>query len=185
MAASRSAQLVQPYLERPGAAAWRQKRLELLQPEEKQRLAKRRWEAAPFVFLVALVFAAAFAYMYLDAKIGVAGLEINDLETQIQEKQTLTLRTELEIGVLSSLARVESYAKLHLGMVYPDIGAVQYLDQQVSNMLAAELAALAAEAPEPAPEPEAKRRPLLTAWAELISSYFFGAALAISDEQLI
>jgi len=181
MIASRSAQLAQPYLERPGATAWQQKRLELLQPEEKQRLAKRRWEAAPVVLLVALVFTAAFAYMYLDAKIGVAGREINALETQIQERQTLSLRAELEIGVLSSLARIESYAKLHLGMVYPDIGAVQYLDQRVSNKLTAELAALAAKAPEPEPAPEAKRRPLLTAWTELFNGYFSGRAPAIKD----
>jgi cell division protein FtsL len=179
MAASRSAQLAQPYLEQIYDAQWRRKRLELLKPGQEQRLAKRRWEAVPFALLVVLVFAVAFAYMCLDAKIGMSGREINDLEAQIKETQTLSRRTELEIGTLSSLARIESYAKLHLNMVYPDIGAVQYLDQQVSVQLAAQLAALVAE--EPPEEPEAERHPLLAAWAELLSGYFSDTALAIDD----
>ena len=167
MATSRSAQLAQTYLDRPSDAAWRRQRLELLRPEQEQRLTKRRWEAVPFVLLVAMVFAAAFAYMYLDAKIGLAGREINDLEAQIKESQTLAMRTELEIGSLSSLSRIESYAKLHLGMVYPDIGAVQYLDQHVSSRLAAEMTALTAE--EPAPATAAEQRPLLAILMELLA----------------
>jgi cell division protein FtsL len=140
----------------------------LLRPEQEQRLAKRRWEAVPYALLVLMVFIAAFAYMCLDAKIGVAGREINDLEAQIKENQTMAMRTELEIGNLSSLSRVESYAKLHLNMVYPDIGAVQYLDQQASGWLATELAALVAEAP--VPEPEPVRHPIIEALKKLINN---------------
>ena len=183
MAASPSAQLAQPNLEQPYGVKWQRKRLELLRPELDQRLAKRRWEAVPFVLLVLLVFGAAFAYMCLDAKIGVAGREINNMEVQIAEKQTLTLRTELEIGRLSSLNRIESYAILHLGMIYPDIGAVQYLDQQVSSMLAAELAALSDKAQEPEAAPETEKHPLLAAWTKLVNSYFSGTALAMNEEQ--
>lgn len=179
MAANRSAQLARPYVEQPADAVWRQKRLELLRPEEEQRLSKRRWEAVPFVLLSALLLAAAFAYMCLDAKIGVAGREINALQAQIKEEKGLAMRTELEIGVLSSLARIESYAQLHLGMVYPDIKAVYYLDQQISNRLAAELKALVAETPEP--EVKEERRTLLATWTKLISNYSSGAALAVED----
>jgi cell division protein FtsL len=167
MAVNRSAHLAQTSLERPSDAAWRRQRLELLRPEQEQRLAKRRWEAVPYVLLVVMVFAAAFAYMCLDAKIGVAGREINGLEAQIKDNQTLAMRTELEIGNLSALSRVESYAQQNLDMVYPDIGAVQYLDQQVSARLAAELAALAAEAAEPTPEPV--HHPLIEALKKLIN----------------
>ena len=180
MAVSYSSQLARSYLERPGDTLWRQKRLELLKPEQKQRLAKRRWEVAPFIMLVALVFFAAFAYMCLDAKIGGAGLEINELDARIREKQTLSQRTELEISSLSSLARIESYAKLHLNMVYPDIGAVQYLDPNISKMLAADMAVLAEQAPA-APAPE-EGRPLLETLRELVGRYFPGIALAINKE---
>ena len=166
MAASRSAQLAQPYLEQPHDMEWQRKRWELLQPEQEQRLARRRWDAAPYVLLLAMMFSAAFAYMCLDAKIGEAGREINALHSQIKESQTLAQRTELEIGSLSSLARIESYAKLHLNMVYPDIGAVQYLNQQASSKLASELAALAAKEPEQVPVEE--RRPWLAVLAELV-----------------
>ena len=179
MARSRSAQLAGPYLEQPYDAAWRRQRLELLRPQQEQRLSKRRWEAASLVLLVALVFAAAFAYMCLDAKIGVAGREINDLDTQIMDAQTLSQRTELEIGALSSLSRIESYAELHLNMVYPDIGAIQYLDPRVNDMLAAELAALAATEPEA--DPEKERSPVLAAVMELIKGLLSGKALAIND----
>jgi cell division protein FtsL len=178
MAASRSAQLAQPYLEQPRDAAWRRRRLELLKPEQEQRLAKRRWEAAPYVLLVAMIFVAAFAYMCLDAKIGLAGREINALNTQIKENQTLARRAELDIGSLSSLARIESYAKLHLNMVYPDIGAVHYLDQHVSSRLAAELAAL--EAIEAEAAPPAESRPWLAILAELIN----GQDVTINNERL-
>ncbi|MCL1974576.1 MAG: hypothetical protein FWG61_00270 [Firmicutes bacterium] len=177
---NKSTQLAETYLERPQTLQWQRRRLELLQPEQEQRMAKRRWETVPYVLLVALIFIFAFAYMCLDAKIGVAGLKINDLEAQIKEQQTLSLRTELEIGVLSSLSRIENYAKLHLGMVYPDIGAVHYLDQQVSNMLAEELAVLA-EA-EPPTEQEVQETPLLKVWAELVNKYVSGAAMAMNGE---
>jgi cell division protein FtsL len=179
MVASRSAQLARPYLEQPADAVWRQKRLELLQPEQEQRLSKRRWEAAPFVLLAMLVLTAAFAYMCLDAQIGLAGREINNLQVQIKEEEALGMRTEVEIGSLSSLARIESYAQLHLGMVYPDIKAVYYLDQQVSNMLTAELIALAEAVPEP--ELAAEQRPMLAVWTEALKNYISGTALAVED----
>ena len=179
MTAGRSAQLAQPYYEYPHHKKWQQKRLELLRPEQEQRLTKRRWEVVPFVLLVVLVFTAAFAYVWMDAKIGVLGREINHIDMQITEAHTLSMRAEMEIGSLSALSRVESYAKLHLDMVYPDIRAVQYLDQQVSSLLATELSSLTENEAEPEAEPE--RHPLLAAWTELISGYFSGTALALSD----
>ncbi|MCL1905838.1 MAG: hypothetical protein FWG06_02385 [Clostridiales bacterium] len=179
MAASRSAQLAQSYFEQPVDAAWRRQRLELLRPEQEQRLSKRRWEALPFALLTTVVLAAAFAYMCMDAQIGLAGREINDIQAQIKEEQAMTMRTELEIGSLSSLSRVESYAQLHLGMVYPDIKAVHYLDQQVSNMLAANMAALQAKEPDIEPKPE--RRTFTAALVELINRCFSGTALAVED----
>jgi cell division protein FtsL len=175
MAAGRSAQLSQPYLKRPDDIKWQQKRLELLRPEQEQRLAKRRWEAVPYILVSALLLAAVFAYMCLDAKIGQAGREINGLDTLIKENQILSQRTELEIGSLSSLARIESYAKLHLSMVYPDVGAMLYLDPIVSKMLATELAVLAEQIP--APPPKVQRRPL---W-ELLRSYLSGTAQAVDN----
>lgn len=171
MVVSKSAQLAETYIERPATYKWQKTRLELLEPEQQQRRAKRRSEAAPFVLMVLLIFFVAFAYMCLDAKIGMAGFMINDLDSQIEELQTLSLRTELEIGVLSSLARIESYAKLHLGMIYPDIGAVHYMDQQVSNMLAVQLAVLAVDDAGPEMEPEVAPRPVLAVWAEAMRSY--------------
>jgi cell division protein FtsL len=179
MAVSRSAQLAQVYLDKPHDLAWQQRRLELLQPEQEQRLAKRRWDVIPILLLVALVFAAAFAYIGLDAKIGVAGREINDINAQVKENYMLAQRTELEIGTLSSLSRIESYAKLHLDMVYPDIGAVQYLDQRVSTLLAAELAALTP--PQAEPEPEAQRPSILAVLAELLNGSSAGAALVSGE----
>jgi len=179
MAPGRNTQLAQPYIEQPYDVRWRQKRLELLQPEQEQRLAKRRWEAAPYILMVIMIFAAAFAYMCLDAKIGVAGREINVIDTQISESQTLSQRMELELGALSSLARIEGYAKLHLNMVYPDIGAVEYLDPRVSDMLTAELAALAAQETEEAAEEE--RHPALAVLKELLTDLFPGRAFAINN----
>jgi len=181
MAASRNAQLAQPYFERPATEEWQRRRLELLRPEQEQRLARRRWEAVPYVLLVALILVFAFAYMCLDAQIGLAGRQINDLDAQTAQMQTQSLRTEVEIGNLSSLSRIESYAKLHLNMVYPDIQAVQYLDQRVSQQLAVELSGVKAAAPVPAAEPAPQYHPLLAAWAELIDYYFSGTALATNQ----
>ncbi|MCL1816954.1 MAG: hypothetical protein FWG43_05070 [Clostridiales bacterium] len=181
----------QPYWDNVPDEQWRKKRLELLRPAEEQRHAKRRWETLPYVAIVVLLFTVAFAYIYFDAKIGEAGREINRLDTLAVEEYNMAQRTELEIGTLSSLTRIESYAKLHLNMVYPDIGAVQYLDQRVSGWLADQLSILAEDKPklaeeaitatklelEPEPETVAKpqaeqeHHPLITAWIELIGGH--------------
>lgn len=183
MRASRNAQLAGPAYERSESEAWQQARLELLKPQQKQRRAKRRREALAYGFLGLLLFSLAFAYMFLESRINVAGREVNDLQVQIDETNKLALRTELEIGNLSSLSRIESYATLHLGMVYPNVKSVQYLSQQVSAQLNADLLALTVTAQEEEEKsaPEEERYPLFVAWSELIGHYFTGTALAVEE----
>lgn len=184
MRASYHTQLAEAYTDHLGSEAWHRQRLELLKPQQRQRRAARRREVLSYCLLAILLFCAALLYMYFEARINVFGRELNDLQIQIAETQKSALRMELEIGNLSSLSRVENYATLHLGMVYPDAKSVQYLSQQASAQFNADMAALVAEAeaPEsPVPAEEEKQYPLFAAWTELIGHYFSGAALAVED----
>jgi len=180
MATNSNAQLRQPVYERHSNAGWQQRRLELLKPQQRQRTAHRRREALSYGLLAVLLFCAALAYMYLEARINVAGREVNSLQSQVAETHKLALISELEIGNLSSLSRVESYARMQLGMVYPDVKSVHYLNHRVSMQLAADLQALGEEAPAETVVAE-ERRPLFAAWAELLSGYLGGTALAVED----
>lgn len=189
MTAVRNAQS-EPTFARPNTAAWQKQRMELLKPQQQVRTVRRRHEAVSYLLLALVIFSAAFAYVFLNGQIHVAAREVTRLEAQIAEIENNSKRTELAIGELGSLAQVEEYATSHLGMVYPELTSIQYLDQQVSYQIATDLAALApAEtiqpeeaAAEQAPVPEEQEAsPVFAAWAELFGQYFAGTALAVQD----
>ncbi|MCL2495979.1 MAG: hypothetical protein FWF04_01005 [Clostridiales bacterium] len=180
VSSSSNAQLQQPVYEQHSYAGWKQTRLELLKPQQRQRKARRRLEVLSYGLLAVLLFCLALTYMYLEAQINVAGREVNTLQKQVAETRKLSLISELEIGNLSSLSRVESYAKMQLGMVYPDVKSVHYLDHQVSVQLAADLQALTEEASAENIVAEEQQN-LFKAWMELISGYLGDIAWAVED----
>lgn len=190
MTAGRNAFAEQHDYQHAQQEAWQRARLELLQPQHKQRLNQRRQELAVYMLAALAIFVCALAYMVLEAKIGAAGHEVNSIQAQIAEVNNLALRTEYEIGSLSSLARVESYAKLRLGMVYPDINAVQYLHPATTDNIAAALALLEEEAQQPAAatlevsegESESESESgMFGAWSVMIEQYFSGLAFAAEE----
>ena len=73
---------------------------------------------------------------FMSAKICNLGVEINSLKSQIEDTQVMTARAELQLGELSSLERIESYAVANLGMVYPSADYVYFLSAASTQTVA-------------------------------------------------
>ena len=74
---------------------------------------------AVLVYLLGVVF--------MEAKITIAGTQINTINAQISDLQQQSARQDLTIGALSSNERIETYAMTYLNMVYPEADRVYYL----------------------------------------------------------
>lgn len=177
---ARNAKLFEPALERGQGELWQRQRLELLQPGQRQRVARRRREGLVYGLIAILIFASAFVYMAFEARIGEAGREINLLHSQIRTVENQNLNIQLQISSYRSLGRIESYAMNYLGMVFPDIREVRYLDQQFSIQVARDLMLMQPDLVEEISEmPEPAEHALFGAWAEWLNAYFSSTALAL------
>lgn len=81
-----------------------------------------------FMFLLGMTF--------MGANICNTDAQINYLKEQIAEKQDLIAQTELQLAQLSSLDRVEAYAKENLGMVYPGVNDFYFLGEESALIIA-------------------------------------------------
>ncbi len=158
----------------PQQKEWQQRRLELLAPQQKVRQEQKRKEVVRYALAAMAVFAYALVYMVLEANIGVLGAEIINLQGQIAEQENDSLRAEYEIGSLSSLDRIESYAQLHLGMVYPDINSVQYLSPAIAQNIETEI--MSVQAAQNEPPAEIENTNLIAAWSDMFGNYFSALA---------
>lgn len=105
-------------------------RLEKLK-KHKKKTAKAKAlfkERASAIMISLCVFAMALIFCILEAKIGICGYTIIETKSEIEAVQNRTKRLELEIADLASLSRVEEYARVKLGMVYPDTTKIAYID---------------------------------------------------------
>lgn len=96
----------------------------------------RRSDAVKLALTVAAVLVYLLSLTFAEAKITTAGGEINALKEQIAETQNQTAIADLTIGEKASLARIETYAKENLGMVYPGVNDFYFLDEGSSLVLA-------------------------------------------------
>ncbi|MBR6823706.1 MAG: hypothetical protein IKC76_02420 [Firmicutes bacterium] len=137
-------------------------------------------ERVTFALMIVAVLMAAFLYIFMEARIGTAALEVQSLQDQIGEVQVLSSHVEIEIGALSSRARIEAYAMENLGMVYSDMQNIDYLSEDISRQVTAALAAEQAPAADVVVA-DIGRPGLWHSLAELIGGYFGDEAMAASE----
>lgn len=140
----------------------------------------RRSDYVKLTLAVIAVLVYLLGVTFMESKIGDAGAEINNLKEQIARTENDSLMADLEIGELSSLERIESYAVSDLGMVPTDANSIYYLNKESSMMIAMgeqQLAAAAAEAP----PPEEQQYPFWQSVGSLIKDYLGGTALAADN----
>lgn len=137
-------------------------------------------ERVTFALMIVAVLMAAFLYIFMEARIGTAALEVQDIQHQISEVQVQSSHVEIEIGALSSRARIEAYAMDNLGMVYSDMQNIDYLSEDISRQVTAALAAEAAPAADVAVA-EVGQPGLWQTIASLIGGYFGDEAKAASE----
>lgn len=128
---------------------------------------------AVLVYLLSIVF--------VEAKISIVGTQINSINSQIAELQEMSARQDLTIGELSSNARIESYAITYLGMEYPSVDSVYYLNKESSLAIAEGRAALNNE-PDTTVQPEEQNK----WWAainDFVGSFFYHTAVAAVVEE--
>ena len=129
-----------------------EQQIRVLEEQKSQTRANaQRAKAVKLVMTVSFVFVALFALTFMSASNYSLGVELNAVKSQIADTQTMTARAGLELGELSSRARVEAYAIANLGMVYPATDDVYFLGEESSRAIAAaisnETETVAAEAP--------------------------------------
>lgn len=144
----------------------------------RERANTKRKDVVKLVLSIVAVLVYLLGVTFMESKIGDAGAEINSLKRQIAETETASLRADLEIGELSSLDRIESYAVANLGMAVTDANSVYYLSPESSLMIATGQQQLAVAET----EPEAEEQPWLQSMAAAIRNYFRNTALAAGQE---
>ena len=137
-------------------------------------------ERATFALMIAAVLMAAFLYIFMEARIGTAALEVQNLQDQISAVQVQSSHVEIEIGALSSRARIEAYAMNNLNMVYSDMQNIDYLSEDISRQVTAALAAEEASVTDVVVA-EVGRTGLWHSLAELIGGYFGNEAMAAGE----
>ncbi len=151
--------------------------LNLLQQKEqsKNTLVKEKVMVA---FLGVIIFASALVYIVLQAQISTAGYQMHELQGNIDDMAVQSQRLELEIGELSSLAKIENYAETKLSMVYPDVSNIDYIDSDLKVKVAQEI-----EADKNTSNKQSRSEyPLWQSIGNLISTHFRGTASAAEVE---
>ncbi len=129
-------------------------------------------------FLGVIIFCSALAYIVLQAQISTAGYQIHELQRSIDDTEVQSQRLELEIGELGSLGQIETYATMQLGMVYPDVENIDYIDSDLKLQVAENLA----DDKEVSDVQVQSEYPLWDSIGNLISSHFRGTASAAEVE---
>ncbi len=142
----------------------------------------RRIDAVKIALLITSVLVYFLGVTFMESKIGDVGAEINSLKEQIAAVENDSLRADLTIGELSSLERIETYARENLGMLPTDTGNIYYLNKESSMMIAqGQLQLAETEAVLDAPAEE--NHPFLQNLAAVLKDYFNQTALAAADGQ--
>lgn len=166
------------------AQSFEQRRLRVLDgTAAKEKLNARRADAIKIGLAVVAVMLYLLSLTMMEAKIGNMVSHINGIQREIDNTVNASLRSDLEIGELSSLGRIEAYAVTQLGMVSPDVDNIHYLNGESSQMILTGQQNLAEQEVIVAEETEEEIKP--TFWqslATLIQGYWQGEALAANDQ---
>lgn len=146
----------------------------------KARADARRFDSVRLALGVIAILVYLLGVAFVEAKITTAGVEVNQLKADIAATEAEIAKADLTIGAKASLERIESYAALNLGMVYPEAGNVHFLDEQSSLTIAAGKAALSGETVVAAEEAAADGG-LWEGINQALASLLPGTALAAAD----
>lgn len=105
----------------------RQAQLKVLK-EEKNKAAALLRSRIIMLASVLVIFSLAFCYTFIEAKILGCAKDINTMKNEIASVERNNERMAVDALSLASLERVETYAKLNLGMVFPDQNKIAYMD---------------------------------------------------------
>lgn len=144
------------------------------------------------VIKIGLVLIAIMVYLLsvtmMEAKIGNMVSRINGLQRDIEDTANASLRADLQIGELSSLDRIETYAVSYLGMVSPGMDDIHCLNgessqrilagQQEASMAQQDAPAAEEEAAQPAQEEEAEQPSFWQNLSLMLKGYWNGQAKA-------
>ncbi|MCL2678260.1 MAG: hypothetical protein FWE85_04315 [Clostridiales bacterium] len=125
LAARQNTQLSQAEIESIRAKE-RQLQWKVLERKKNKTVALRRDRAA-MLASVLVIFALAFCYTFMETRIFNCGLEINRLNAEAAAIEKENDRQSLNVISLASLERIEPYARLNLGMVFPDQKDIAYV----------------------------------------------------------
>jgi cell division protein FtsL len=174
MSSSAHAQVLAP------SRGYERRRIEVLDGKQaKAREDAHRADVVRIGLSVATIFMFLLALTFMSAKVYSAGVEINSLKSQIEDTETLAARTELELGQLTSLDRIEAYATDNLGMVYPAADDIYLLGEESSLRIAEGQQEIALAEAEASGQGEENPR-----WRDLvdgIASFFVGSASAAEN----
>jgi len=160
------------------AQSFEQQRIRVLDGSQaKAREDARRGRIVRTVLTGTAVFLCLLTMAFMSAKICGIGVEINNMKDQIAAMETDTLRAEMDLGELSSLSRIESYAINNLGMVYPGAENIHIMDEESSMAIARGEQALAASASD-AVTAENQKTDIWTKIGIGIANFFTGKASA-------
>lgn len=170
------------------AQSFEQRRLRVLDgTAAREKMNARRADIVRISLAVLAVMVYLLAVTMMEAKIGNKVSEINGIQQEIEDTANASLRADLRIGDLSSLARVEKYAVAYLGMVRPAVEDIHYLNGESSQLIVAgqqQLAEAAAPALPAAAEAEAEEEQpkFWKTIASMLKNYWSGQALAVEGE---
>lgn len=131
MSSSAHAQVLAP------SQASERRRIEVLDGKQARvREDARRADVVRISLTVATLLMFLLALTFMSAKVYSTGVEINHLKSEIEQTNTLAARTELELGQMASLERIEAYATEELGMVYPAANDIYLLGEESARRIA-------------------------------------------------
>ena len=166
------------------AQSFEQRRLRVLDgTAAKEKLNARRADAIKIGLTVVAVMLYLLSLTMMEAKIGNMVSRINGIQREIDNTVNASLRSDLEIGELSSLGRIEAYAVTKLGMVSPGVDNIHYLNGESSQLILSGQQNLTEREAVIAEEAEEELEP--TFWqslATLFQSYWRGESLAVNDQ---
>ena len=166
------------------AQSFAQRRLRVLDGRAvREKRNARRADIVKITLAVTAVMVYLLAVTMMEAKIGNLVNRINTLEADIEDTINASLRTDLEIGELSSLERIEEYATAELGMIRPGVEDIHYLNGESSGRILAgqnqSTQELEAEPIEATIEQEST---FLQSIGRLLKGYWNGQALAADPD---
>lgn len=144
----------------------------------RERANRRRGDIVKITVGIVAVLVYLLGVTFMQAQIGSAAHEINQLKAAIIDTGNLSAQADLEIGRKSSLNHIEAYASGQLGMVYPAADQMYYLDEQssLSIALGREQAAVLAES-----QPMQEEHALWRNIGATLENFFLGSALAAEE----